>query len=109
MENYTERIGKPPAESLLGALLTGMLDPQTKREFINLGGLIGDYDAMRSKVAEIAGSMATATPMDTSLICQPCDEPLFAAENDVRKPNHANPNHADKICWNCQKKGTLGV
>ena len=100
IDAFTERIGKAPDESLLGSILTAMLDPQTKREFINIGGMIGNFEKMKSNIAEISGDMQSSVPMDTSLVCLPCEEPPeLDALGQQRPPN------PEIVCWTCGEKG----
>ena len=101
-EGFQERIGRMPDASLMGSILTAMLDGQTKREFINQGGLIGNYEAMKNKITEISGDMSTASPMDTSLICLPCEPEINAAVQQ-------RPVNPRMRCWNCGKEGHRAV
>ena len=101
-EGFQERIGRMPDVSLMGSILTAMLDGQTKREFINQGGLIGNYEAMKNKITEISGDMSTASPMDTSLICLPCEPEI----NEAAQQRPFNPRIR---CWNCNKEGHRAV
>ena len=50
---YRERLSKSPDDTLLGSVLTAILDPQTRREFVNTGGLIGRYEKMKSIIEEL--------------------------------------------------------
>ena len=109
VEAYEQKLGKEPDKALLGSVLVSVLDPQTKREFVNLGGIICKYDIMKERIVHLAGECGPK-PTDVgtvqtaggeqsqgdSMMCVHCSPSL----DEVRR--RINP---EIICWSCNKKG----
>ena len=108
--DYRKRLGKEPTEELLGSVLTTILDPQTRREFVHITGILGDYEAMKDKITALADGSSSA--MDIGLVDHDAerlrDGPGYGAPttspelSEVKRP--ANPNIQ---CWHCNEKGHI--
>lgn len=110
VEQYSEKMGHEPPESLLGSVLTTILDAQTRREFVNIGGIIGKYERMKEKIGELASDSHGPKAMDIGAVdpaeipsianpdmgCQPCQPCLGEVEN---------ARFRDMVCWHCNQKG----
>ena len=110
ISEYEQTLGKSPSTELLGSILTCMLDGQTRREFVHIGGVMGNFEAMRDKITRLANDCGP-TAMDIGLVdkgpecmeCKPCTpEPGKAADlNEAAK----RPFNPELICWHCNEKG----
>ena len=113
VENYVTKLQVEPDAVLLGSVLTTILDPQTRREFVNIGGILSKYDRIKEKIGELAsdcsgpkamdiGEFAPANPgwgpeptNEPTLECRPCQ----ALDEAQRRINE------NIICWTCNQKG----
>ena len=118
-KKFEERCGKAPESSLMGSILTNMLDPQTKREFLvememKNTEILGNYQAMRSRILKLNLEL-TSDPMDLSALeapstnqeapATPTEDPALAA---IAPPPGQDGKHAPNPqlkCWTCGKLG----
>ena len=108
--DYRKRLGKEPTEELLGSVLTTILEPQARREFVHITGILGDYEAMKDKITALADGSSSA--MDIGLVDHDAERtrdgpgygaPTMSSElSEVKKP--VNPNIQ---CWHCNEKGHI--
>ena len=124
IEAYQLKLGKETEPTLLGSVLTAMLDLQTRREFLNKGGILRNYELMREKIDELSGNCGGPTAMDIGnvdmYVCQPCEPPQPQPLN-IQAPNAQAPfNQAPDLaevgqkppnpniqCWTCNEKGHI--
>ena len=89
-----------------------MLDSQTRRDFVHIGGMMGSFEAMKNKVTALANDCGHAA-MDIGLLARDEEEdrhqsnPMGEQERialDIAKleKRKAKP---ETICWHCNEKG----
>ena len=110
VSSYRKRLGKEPSEDLLGSILTTILDQQTRREFVHIGGILGDYEAMKDKITALADGSSSAA-MDVGMLAHegqrdetpvnggPTSQDVFGVEGRTVNPN--------TMCWHCNEKGHI--
>ena len=117
---FTKKCGKELDSTLIGSILTNMLDLQTKREFMqetkNTGTeILGDYKKMRSRILELTAEMTT-DPMDIGSLEKGDKEseeekptapetPALSPLAPQSGPTSRRPPNPDIECWVCGQKG----
>ena len=91
-KKYEERCGKAPDPTLMGSILTNMLDLQTKREFLvemetKNTDILGNYQAMRSRILKLSLEL-TPDAMDLSALQASTAGANIPVTSDAA--NHAN-------------------
>ena len=109
IEAYQLKLGKEPEPSLLGSILTAILDPQTRREFVNQGGFLGDYEKMKERIDELSGNCGGAVAMDIGALEMECPQCTPAAPSGAVVPEldegDRKPGNPNIQCWSCNGFG----
>ena len=97
IKKFSNGIDRKPEGPLIGSILTNMLDPETKKTFINESGVLGDFDTMKNIISRLTAEL-TSDPMevaalylqeeaDKAIVCPPCSS-LLAVMAPQAPQNH---------------------